>query len=119
MAHDSFLTRVRTFSNWYAAVMGTGIVGWLDPFSLLVRSVGLSSLGRTRTQQTCRRSNRGQHTAFHPRRCNQQVILRSLPAFVAVRFNELLASLALRFEAAEEMMNGAERADPPAEETSE
>ncbi len=27
-----------------AAVLGTGIVGWLDPFSLLVRSVGLSIL---------------------------------------------------------------------------
>ena len=27
-----------------AAVLGTGIVGWLDPFSLLVRSLGLSIL---------------------------------------------------------------------------
>jgi polyferredoxin len=27
-----------------AALMGTGIVGWLDPFSLLVRSLGLSFL---------------------------------------------------------------------------
>jgi len=27
-----------------AAVLGTGIVGWLDPFSLLVRSMGLSIL---------------------------------------------------------------------------
>jgi polyferredoxin len=30
-----------------AAVLGTGIVGWLDPFSLLVRSVGLSILPGT------------------------------------------------------------------------
>jgi polyferredoxin len=30
-----------------AAVLGTGIVGWLDPFSLLVRSVGLSLLPAT------------------------------------------------------------------------
>ena len=30
-----------------AAVFGTGIVGWLDPFSLLVRSVGLSILPAT------------------------------------------------------------------------
>ena len=30
-----------------AAVMGTGIVGWLDPFSLLVRSLGLSILPGT------------------------------------------------------------------------
>lgn len=30
-----------------AAVLGTGIVGWLDPFSLLVRSVGLSILPAT------------------------------------------------------------------------
>jgi polyferredoxin len=30
-----------------AAVMGTGIVGWLDPFSLLVRSMGLSVLPAT------------------------------------------------------------------------
>jgi len=30
-----------------AAVFGTGLVGWLDPFSLLVRSVGLSILPAT------------------------------------------------------------------------
>ena len=30
-----------------AAVFGTGIVGWLDPFSLLVRAVGLSILPAT------------------------------------------------------------------------
>jgi polyferredoxin len=30
-----------------AAVLGTGIVGWLDPFSLLVRSLGLSILPGT------------------------------------------------------------------------
>jgi len=30
-----------------AAVSGTGVVGWLDPFSLLVRSVGLSILPAT------------------------------------------------------------------------
>lgn len=30
-----------------AAVMGTGIVGWMDPFSLLVRSLGLSILPAT------------------------------------------------------------------------
>ncbi len=30
-----------------AAVLGTGIVGWLDPFSFLVRSVGLSILPGT------------------------------------------------------------------------
>jgi polyferredoxin len=30
-----------------AAALGTGIVGWLDPFSLLVRSVGLSILPAT------------------------------------------------------------------------
>ena len=30
-----------------AAVLGTGIVGWLDPFSLLLRSVGLSILPGT------------------------------------------------------------------------
>ena len=30
-----------------AALMGTGIVGWLDPFSLLVRSLGLSILPAT------------------------------------------------------------------------
>ncbi len=30
-----------------SAVMGTGIVGWLDPFSFLVRSVGLSVLPAT------------------------------------------------------------------------
>jgi polyferredoxin len=30
-----------------AAVMGTGILGWLDPFSLLVRSLGLSILPGT------------------------------------------------------------------------
>lgn len=30
-----------------AAVMGTGIVGWLDPFSFLVRSLGLSILPAT------------------------------------------------------------------------
>ncbi len=30
-----------------AAVMGTGIVGWLDPFSFLVRSVGLSIVPAT------------------------------------------------------------------------
>lgn len=30
-----------------AAVFGTGIVGWLDPFSLLVRSIGLSILPAT------------------------------------------------------------------------
>jgi polyferredoxin len=30
-----------------AAVMGTGVVGWLDPFSLLVRSLGLSILPGT------------------------------------------------------------------------
>ena len=30
-----------------AAVMGTGMVGWLDPFSLLVRSLGLSILPGT------------------------------------------------------------------------
>jgi len=30
-----------------AALLGTGIVGWLDPFSLLVRSVGLSILPAT------------------------------------------------------------------------
>jgi len=30
-----------------AAVLGTGVVGWLDPFSLLVRSLGLSILPAT------------------------------------------------------------------------
>ena len=30
-----------------AAVMGTGVVGWLDPFSFLVRSLGLSILPAT------------------------------------------------------------------------
>jgi polyferredoxin len=30
-----------------AALMGTGVVGWLDPFSLLVRSLGLSILPGT------------------------------------------------------------------------
>src|SRR5208337_3869607 len=30
-----------------AAALGTGIVGWLDPFSLLVRSLGLSILPGT------------------------------------------------------------------------
>ena len=30
-----------------AAILGTGIVGWLDPFSLLVRSLGLSILPAT------------------------------------------------------------------------
>ena len=30
-----------------AAVLGTGVVGWLDPFSLLVRSLGLSILPGT------------------------------------------------------------------------
>ena len=30
-----------------AALMGTGIIGWLDPFSLLVRSLGLSILPGT------------------------------------------------------------------------
>jgi polyferredoxin len=30
-----------------AALLGTGVVGWLDPFSLLVRSVGLSVLPAT------------------------------------------------------------------------
>jgi len=30
-----------------AALLGTGVVGWLDPFSLLVRSVGLSILPAT------------------------------------------------------------------------
>jgi len=30
-----------------AAVMGTGVVGWLDPFSLLVRSLGLSIIPAT------------------------------------------------------------------------
>jgi polyferredoxin len=30
-----------------AAVLGTGVIGWLDPFSLLVRSLGLSILPST------------------------------------------------------------------------
>ena len=35
------------FAAIIAAALGTGIVGWLDPFSLLVRSVGLSILPAT------------------------------------------------------------------------
>ena len=35
------------FAALIAAVLGTGIVGWLDPFSLLVRSIGLSILPGT------------------------------------------------------------------------
>ena len=35
------------FASVVAAVFGTGIVGWLDPFSLLVRSLGLSILPTT------------------------------------------------------------------------
>jgi len=35
------------FAALIAAVLGTGIVGWLDPFSLLVRSLGLSILPAT------------------------------------------------------------------------
>jgi len=35
------------FAVLAAAVMGTGIVGWLDPLSLLVRSLGLSILPAT------------------------------------------------------------------------
>jgi hypothetical protein len=30
-----------------AALMGTGIVGWMDPFSFLVRSLGLSIVPAT------------------------------------------------------------------------
>ncbi|MFZ1139782.1 MAG: 4Fe-4S dicluster domain-containing protein, partial [Candidatus Sulfotelmatobacter sp.] len=35
------------FAALIAAVLGTGAVGWLDPFSLLVRSLGLSILPAT------------------------------------------------------------------------
>ena len=47
---------------------------------------------------------------------DQQVVLERLPALVTIRFNQLFAALALRFPAAEKVMDRTERTDPSAKE---
>src|SRR5271165_6687834 len=75
-----------------------------------------------RTHQQRERIEPSDHAGSQKRRNqggNQDVILGPLPGFVAVRRDELFTPLGLGLEAAEEVVQGAQGADPATKEAAE